>query len=192
MVIGDTDVGRTRMMLHYMDPTFTGETMPTIGVQFEEKVAEIDGANYKVQIWDTAGQGRCRVIAERCYRGTHGIVLVYDVTRQETFTDLRDWFDSIAEHSATAKPLILCGNKCDLAAVVSFDDAEDLARAKGIELFLTSAMSGEGIEDAFLAICRKVIRRRSAGAAGGGKEDVVLDREQGKGKKRKERSACVV
>jgi Ras-related protein Rab-1A len=195
IVIGDDNVGKTQMMMRYTDNSFTTETLTTIGIDFKTKFLQIDGTSYKIQIWDTAGQERFRAIVETYYRRAHGIVLVYDISRQDTFDNLSIWFDSIAQHSVTTTPLIICGNKCDLEAVVSSDDAEDLARAKETELFLTSAWSGERIDDAFLSISRKVVQKRSTeneAASEAAKQDVTVDLKQGKGKKKKGGCDCVI
>jgi small GTP-binding protein len=140
------------MMLRYCDNQFNVNAISTIGVDFKTKNVMIDGVPYRVQIWDTAGQERYRGIVDSYYRRAQGIVVCYDVTKPGTFTSLETWFSSIDKYAAPGTPVIICGNKTDLASVVSFEDAESFGHAKGAAVFLTSAANGEGIDSAFMAI----------------------------------------
>jgi small GTP-binding protein len=115
-------------------------------------------------------------------------MLVYDVTSLETFQALPTWFESINRYANPGTPIVLCGNKCDLPSSVSIEDAEDFAKSKDTELFLTSASSGERIEDAFMAVARLAISKKSPeGGAPAPAGPVPVD-----DKKKKKKKACVV
>jgi small GTP-binding protein len=157
IVIGDSGVGKTQMMMRYCEDSFTQITQSTVGVDFKLKVVNVDGVQYKIQIWDTAGQERFRNIVENYYRRAQGIILVYDVTSQNTFDALPEWLSSIDKFAPPDSPIVLCGNKSDLVSTVASETGERFANEKGLPFFLTSAANGEGIEDAFLAITRKVL-----------------------------------
>jgi small GTP-binding protein len=145
------------MMMRYTENTFSTVTQTTLGVDFKTKLTAIDGVNRKIQIWDTAGQERFRTIVETFYRRAQGIILVYDVTSNDSFQSLNDWFESIGKCAVPGTPIVMCGNKTDLEATVDQDAAHDLAAAKDCQLFFTSAATGEGIEEVFLAIVRKAL-----------------------------------
>jgi small GTP-binding protein len=157
IVIGDAAVGKTQMMIRYCDNQFNQTGTSTVGVDFKTKSVTLDGIPYKIQIWDTAGQERFRNIVENYYRRAQGIILVYDVTNADTFQSLNEWFSSIDKYANPNTPVIICGNKTDLPAVIPLDDAESLAQSKGTSIFLTSAANGEGISEAFQAIAQTVI-----------------------------------
>jgi small GTP-binding protein len=165
IVIGDAGVGKTQMMLRYCDNQFNQLSTSTVGVDFKTKMLAIDGVEYKIQIWDTAGQERFRNIVENYYRRAQGIVLVYDVTQPDTLASLAGWFSSIDKYANPGTPVIVCGNKTDLSAIVALEDAEALARARAAPVFLTSAANGEGIGEAFLAIARSVVDSAAERAA---------------------------
>jgi small GTP-binding protein len=168
IVIGDSSVGKTQMMMRFCDDSFSLAGQTTVGVDFKAKQVSIDGVPYKAQIWDTAGQERFRNIVENYYRRAQGIVLVYDVTRKDTFTSLPQWLQSIDQYANPGTPVILAGNKSDLTPAVECEEAESFAADRGLTLFLTSAANGEGIEDAFLSITQKAVSGASKPAPGPG------------------------
>jgi small GTP-binding protein len=157
IVIGDSGVGKTQMMMRFCDGSFRLAGQSTVGVDFKAKQVGIDSVPYKVQIWDTAGQERFRNIVENYYRWAQGIVLVYDVTSKCTFDSLLQWLESIDQCANPGTPVILAGNKIDLTPAVEYQEAENFAADRGLTLFLTSAANGEGIEEAFLSITRNAV-----------------------------------
>ena len=95
ILIGETKVGKTCLLLRYTDDTFTHVHMTTIGVENKNKLVEIDGKYVNVQLWDTAGQERYRAIASRFFRGADGIILVYDITDHESFEKIETWIKQV-------------------------------------------------------------------------------------------------
>jgi small GTP-binding protein len=116
LLIGDSGVGKSCLLLRFSDDTYTDSFISTIGVDFKIRTVEIDGRTAKLQIWDTAGQERFRTITSSYYRGAHGIIVVYDVSDAESFSNVRTWLQEIEKYASDNVCRLLVGNKCDLAA----------------------------------------------------------------------------
>lgn len=168
LVIGESAVGKSCLLLRYTDNKFQESFMTTIGVDFKTKHIEIDGQQVKLQIWDTAGQEKFRAITKAYYRGAHGILVVFDISRRDTFNQTRMWIDSIKD-STEASPIdvILVGNKSDLERAVSKEEAQNLADQYKIQYFETSAKENNNVEQAFLELATMALRRRLNGAGRG-------------------------
>ncbi|KAF9926622.1 GTP-binding protein, partial [Linnemannia zychae] len=125
------------------------------------RTIELDGKRIKLQIWDTAGQERFRTITTVYYRGAMGILLVYDVTDERSFSNIRNWFSNIEQHASEGVNKILIGNKCDMPdkKVISKDQGQTLADEFGIKFLETSAKSNIGVEEAFFSIARDIKKR---------------------------------
>uniref|UniRef100_A0A8D2B544 Ras-related protein Rab-35 n=1 Tax=Sciurus vulgaris TaxID=55149 RepID=A0A8D2B544_SCIVU len=98
LIIGDSGVGKSSLLLRFADNTFSGSYITTIGVDFKIRTVEINGEKVKLQIWDTAGQERFRTITSTYYRGTHGVIVVYDVTSAESFVNVKRWLHEINQN----------------------------------------------------------------------------------------------
>ncbi|XP_044764230.1 ras-related protein Rab-35 [Coccinella septempunctata] len=161
LIIGDSGVGKSSLLLRFADNTFTGNYITTIGVDFKIKTINIDGQKVKLQIWDTAGQERFRTITSTYYRGTHGVIVVYDVTNGESFANVKRWLHEI-EQNCDVVNRVLVGNKNDTPErkVVLTEDAQRFADTMNIQLFETSAKDNMNVEDMFLAITRLVLRSK--------------------------------
>ncbi|KAJ8015633.1 hypothetical protein DPEC_G00028130 [Dallia pectoralis] len=151
IVIGDSGVGKTCLTYRFCAGKFPEKTEATIGVDFREKLIEIDGEKIKVQLWDTAGQERFRKsMVQHYYRNVHAVVFVYDVTSAASFRSLPAWIEECKQHALGHEvPRILVGNKCDLlnSVQVSTDLAQQFADTHSMPLFETSAKnpgSGDG------------------------------------------------
>ena len=116
----------------------------------------MDGKRIKLQIWDTAGQERFRTITTAYYRGAMGILLVYDVTDEKSFNNIRTWYANVEQHASEGVNKILIGNKCDMddKRVISEEQGRALAQELGIPFVETSAKSGINVEDAFISLAR--------------------------------------
>lgn len=154
VIIGDSGVGKTNLLLRLAKNQFFGDTKPTIGVEFDAKTFTFDGTKVKAQIWDTAGQERYRAITSAYYRGTKGALLVYDVTSQQSFEDcMAIWLMELNNNSNKQDiVLALIGNKSDVPEKereVSIEQGRQMAEKNGMIFFETSAMNGENVEEAF-------------------------------------------
>uniref|UniRef100_A0A8C6PJH6 RAB35, member RAS onco family n=1 Tax=Nothobranchius furzeri TaxID=105023 RepID=A0A8C6PJH6_NOTFU len=98
LIIGDSGVGKSSLLLRFADNTFSGSYITTIGVDFKIRTVELNGEKVKLQIWDTAGQERFRTITSTYYRGTHGVIVVYDVTSAESFVNVKRWLHEINQN----------------------------------------------------------------------------------------------
>uniref|UniRef100_A0A452XJL2 GTP-binding protein n=1 Tax=Aegilops tauschii subsp. strangulata TaxID=200361 RepID=A0A452XJL2_AEGTS len=126
LLIGDSSVGKSCLLLRFADDAYVDTYISTIGVDFKIRTVELDGKSVKLQIWDTAGQERFRTITSSYYRGAHGIIIVYDVTDRESFNNVKQWLSEIDRYASDSVCKLLVGNKCDLvdSKVV---DTEELA-----------------------------------------------------------------
>jgi Ras-related protein Rab-2A len=161
VVIGDTGVGKSCLLLQFVDRRFSAVHDLTIGVDFGSRIVDIDGERVKLQIWDTAGQESFRSIARSYYRDAAGALLVYDVTRRETFDHLERWLNDARQFASQHIAITLVGNKCDLTKrrIVKREDAENFAEENGLEYIETSAKSASGVDDAFLRTTNNIWNR---------------------------------
>jgi len=114
VLIGDSGVGKSCLLLRFADDSFTDSYISTIGVDFRFRTVTIDNKTVKLQIWDTAGQERFRTITSAYYRGAHGIIMVYDVTNYESFEHVEEWLNEVNKHASESTLKLLVGNKADL------------------------------------------------------------------------------
>jgi len=162
VLIGDSSVGKSCLLLRFADDTFTESYITTIGVDFRFKTIPVDRKTIKLQIWDTAGQERFRTITSAYYRGADGIVLVYDICERETFNNLDNWLTEVNRYVNESTCKILIGNKCDLNAErqVSTEEAKKKAEELGITFIEASAKDATNVEAAFTAITSELMGRR--------------------------------
>ncbi|KAJ8760542.1 hypothetical protein K2173_015209 [Erythroxylum novogranatense] len=134
LLIGDSGVGKSCLLLRFSDGSFTTSFITTIGIDFKIRTIELDGKRIKLQIWDAAGQERFRTITTAYYRGAMGILLVYDVTDESSF-NIRNWIRNIEQHASDNVNKILIGNKADM------DESKRLCLLPRVKLLLTSTVS---------------------------------------------------
>eukprot|EP01105_Mastigella_eilhardi_P012335 TRINITY_DN2827_c0_g1_i1.p1 TRINITY_DN2827_c0_g1~~TRINITY_DN2827_c0_g1_i1.p1 ORF type:complete len:211 (-),score=70.18 TRINITY_DN2827_c0_g1_i1:162-794(-) len=161
LLIGDSGVGKSCLLLRFSDDSFTPSFITTIGIDFKIRTLELDGKRIKLQIWDTAGQERFRTITTAYYRGAMGILLVYDVTDEKSFSNIRNWIRNIEQHATEDVNKILIGNKCDMAdkKVVDFERGRALAEECGIKFLETSAKNSINVEEAFITLAKDIKSR---------------------------------
>ncbi|XP_035754252.1 ras-related protein Rab-35 [Egretta garzetta] len=159
-------VGKSSLLLRFADNTFSGSYITTIGVDFKIRTVEINGEKVKLQIWDTAGQERFRTITSTYYRGTHGVIVVYDVTSAESFVNVKRWLHEINQNCDDVCR-ILVGNKNDdpERKVVETEDAYKFAGQMEIQLFETSAKENINVEEMFNCITELVLRAKKENLA---------------------------
>ncbi|QRW05036.1 Ras-related protein Rab-8A [Ceratobasidium sp. AG-Ba] len=160
LLIGDSGVGKSCLLLRFCDDAWTPSFITTIGIDFKIRTIELDGKRIKLQIWDTAGQERFRTITTAYYRGAMGILLVYDVTDEKSFNNIRTWHANVEQHASEGVNKILIGNKSDWTdkKAVTEEQGRALADEFGIKFMETSAKSNEGVEDAFFTLARAANR----------------------------------
>ncbi|XP_022340964.1 ras-related protein Rab-35-like [Crassostrea virginica] len=185
LIIGDSGVGKSSLLLRFSDNTFSGTYITTIGVDFKIRTVDVNGEKVKLQIWDTAGQERFRTITSTYYRGTHGVIVVYDVTSGESFANVKRWLHEIDQNCDVVNR-ILVGNKDDDSdrKVVLTQDAQRFAEQMGIQLFETSAKENKNVEEMFLAITKLVLatkKEQMKKAAEQPAESIKLNSKQSRG-----------
>jgi len=161
LLIGDSGVGKSCLLLRFADDTFTESYISTIGVDFKIRTIELDGKTIKLQIWDTAGQERFRTITSSYYRGAHGIIVVYDVTEASSFNNVKTWLNEIDRFATEGVNKLLVGNKCDLVSkkAVDYDTAKQFADSMGLTFLETSAKNSHNVEQAFLTMAGQIKQR---------------------------------
>lgn len=165
IIIGDTGVGKSCLLLQFTDKRFQPVHDLTIGVEFGARMINIDGKQIKLQIWDTAGQESFRSITRSYYRGAAGALLVYDITRRETFEHLTTWLDDAKAHSSSQMVIMLIGNKCDLDAKreVKYEEGEAFAKEHGLVFMETSAKTAQNVEEAFINTAKEIYSKIQEG-----------------------------
>lgn len=163
LLIGDSGVGKSNMLLRFADDVYREDSSATIGVDFKICSLRIQGKSVKMQIWDTAGQERFRTITSSYYRNSHGIMVVYDVTDRSSFEHVRGWMQEIEKYSKASIQRMLVGNKCDLVSkrAILQDEGADLAQELGVRFMETSAKNSHNIEHAFELMCTEILDRVS-------------------------------
>ncbi|KAJ7528903.1 hypothetical protein O6H91_15G025100 [Diphasiastrum complanatum] len=164
LLIGDSGVGKSCLLLRFADDSYLESYISTIGVDFKIRTVELDGKAMKLQIWDTAGQERFRTITSSYYRGAHGIIVVYDVTDQESFNNVKQWLNEIDRYANENVNKLLVGNKNDLTAkkVVDYETAKAFADEIGIPFLETSAKNATNVEQAFMTMTADIKNRMAS------------------------------
>lgn len=169
LLIGDSGVGKSCLLLRFADDSYLDSYISTIGVDFKIRTVDQDGKTIKLQIWDTAGQERFRTITSSYYRGAHGIIIVYDITDQDSFNNVKQWLSEIDRYASNNVNKLLVGNKSDLTAsrAVPYETAKAFADEIGIPFLETSAKDATNVEQAFLTMTTE-IKNRMATQPGAG------------------------
>ena len=161
LLIGDSGVGKSCLLLRFADDSWTDSHISTIGVDFKIKTLNCDGKIIKLQIWDTAGQERFRTITSSYYRGAQGIILVFDCTDMESFNNVKQWLGEIDRYACENVNRLLVGNKSDLTSkrAVETASAKEFADSLGIPFLETSAKNATNVEEAFITMAGEIKNR---------------------------------
>lgn len=160
LIVGESGVGKSSLLIRFTDDTFDPDIGATIGVDFKVKTVNIDGNKLKLALWDTAGQERFRTLTPSYYRGAQGIVFVYDVSVRQTFDKLNDWLGECDTY-ATKQDLVrmLVGNKIDKQGrEVSRNEGLQFAKRHSMLFIEASAKTKDGVECAFEELVEKVLQ----------------------------------
>ncbi|WMV52003.1 hypothetical protein MTR67_045388 [Solanum verrucosum] len=195
LLIGDSGVGKSCLLLRFSDGSFTTSFITTIGIDFKIRTVELDGKRIKLQIWDTAGQERFRTITTAYYRGAMGILLVYDVTDESSFNNIRNWIRNIEQHASDNVNKILVGNKADMdesKRAVPTSKGQALADEYGIKFFETSAKTNMNVEEVFFSIARDIKQRIAESDSKAEPQTIKIDQpdQTAGGAQSAQKSAC--
>ena len=159
LTVGETQVGKTSLILRFIDRVFYYDTKTTIGVDFKVKRINLLNKNVLVKIWDSAGQERFKTVTRQYYKNAEGVMLIYDVTSQKSFSMIEEWFKSIIENKRKDAQVILIGNKKDMVnRVISAEQGESLAKKFEIKYYETSALSGENVDQVFEELAENILK----------------------------------
>lgn len=160
VLIGDSGVGKSNILSRFTRNEFEINTKSTIGVEFSARDIEVNNKVIKVQIWDTAGQERYRAITTAYYRGAAGVIMVYDLTRRETFDHIEKWYRELMNNCDNSVKLILVGNKSDLNHLREVTSLEGRCLAERYKiLFLeTSALNSNNVHEAFETLIKDIYK----------------------------------
>ena len=160
LIIGDSTVGKTSLLYRYAQDKFSNQYLATVGIDYFTVDEKINGKIVRIKIWDTAGQERYKALTNSFFRSTQGIILVYDVSKQETFDNLKYWLQSInlnvGENSHIKK--IIIGNKIDLQREVVKEEAEGFAQINNVPYYESSAKDNIGVVDSIRALATEVLK----------------------------------
>ena len=189
MVIGEIRVGKTSLIKKYTLKTFGGQYLTTVGIDFQEKILDIDGKKVKIQIWDTAGEERFRNIAKNYFIHANGFLIIYDISCKESFEKVKFWYDQIQSNAPEDIKYIIVGNKCDL------EENREVKREEGINLskeykcnfFETSAKDGINVNEIFQTLADDIMKdlKKNSGIANGKSSQVLK-----KSSKQKKKGCC--
>lgn len=162
LLIGDSGVGKSCLLLRFADNTYTESYISTIGVDFKVRTIELEKKTIKLQIWDTAGEERFRTITSSYYRGAHGIIVVFDVTDQVSYNNVKQWLKEIERYACENVNKLLVGNKCDLddKRQVAQETAKEFADDLQISYIETSAKNATNVDETFIKIAEEIRHMR--------------------------------
>ena len=159
LLLGDSAVGKSCLLLRYCDDSFQDIHLATIGLDFRLKTLNLDNnKKIKAQIWDTAGQDRFRAITKNYYRGANGILLIFDITDRSSFEHIRNWIEQIKEEAPEQIIIYLVGNKIDNQnnRVVTNEEAKKLAEEFKLKYYETSAKNNINVDTTFLDLIKEI------------------------------------
>lgn len=162
LIVGDSNVGKTSLLLKYTDDYFSEAHVATIGVEYKIKTIMINGMQVKLQIWDTSGQERFRSLTQNFFRNANGVVFVYDITDKKTFDNIKDWMLASQNSESDFKSLIV-GNKCDLEEErqVTNDVLKKYSEKKKIQAFETSAKDNINVSTMFETLANLILENKN-------------------------------
>ena len=165
IIIGDSAVGKSNILLRYIHDNFNEEFQSTIGVEFGAKNIKLEDKVYRIQIWDTAGQETFRSITRAYYKNSVCAFVVYDITNRNSFQNVKSWIEDCRKQSPKTVFMVLIGNKVDLedSRQVSYEEGSVFAEKNRMLFFETSAKTGKNIEEIFLKSSMEIAKKIDSG-----------------------------
>ena len=165
LIVGDSSVGKTNFISMFIYKKFNQNYMTTTGIDLKASSIELKNKKIKVQLWDTAGQEKYRAITKNLFLKVQGVLVVYDITNENSFTNLKSWVRTIKEECGKQMQMLIIGNKTDLEEqrVISKDTALEYAKEEKVEYMETSCKNGENIVKAITLLCEKVLENTEIG-----------------------------
>jgi len=165
IIVGDVSVGKSCILKRFESDDFQFTSAPTMGIEFIRKPMTIENNQLMIQVWDTSGEEKMFSMTSSYYKNTCGVILVFDVTRKETFDHLKTWVQKINDHAHQSSRRILIGNKVDLEfqRVISKNEAETFAKQNNLQYLETSAKTSKNVYEAFNLLALNVFNDAKAG-----------------------------
>ena len=165
IIIGPSGSGKSCLLLQFTDKRFLTDHELTIGVEFGTRMIEVDGRKIKLQLWDTAGQESFRSITRSYYRGAQGALLVFDITKRQSFLHLQSWLEEVRRQGTDNMSVLVVGNKTDLvdSREVTREEAELFASNNGLRYVETSAKTASNVDAAFLSSAEEIYQKMKRG-----------------------------
>ncbi|CAH3104773.1 unnamed protein product [Pocillopora meandrina] len=181
VLLGEGCVGKTSLMLRYVQDKFNDKHLTTLQASFLNKRLNIDGQRVNIAIWDTAGQERFHALGPIYYRDSNGAILVYDITDEDSFFKVKNWVKELKKMLGEDIALCIAGNKIDLEKDrhVEASEAEAYAKTVGAKHFHTSAKLNKGVEEMFFELAKQMLERQEKNE---GNRDGIPDRGNGRRK----------
>ena len=187
MVLGESKVNKTSLIKRYTKDQFGGVYLTTVGMDFQDKIIQIEDKKVRLQIWDTAGQERFRNVTKSYFQSSHGFVLVYDITDRDSLDKTNFWIEQIKSNGPENPKIILVGNKCDLIneRQVSIEEGENFAKKHNIKFFEASAKDGTNVNELFFYLANEIYQDDKLNGKKGRKMTVSLGKVSSNNTKKK-------
>lgn len=162
LLIGDSGVGKSSLLLRFTDKTYTDSYTSTIGVDFKIQTMKLNDKVVKLQLWDTCGNEQFRTITSSYYRNANGIFVVFDLTDKYTFSQIKMWLLEIKKYAPEDTRITIIGNKVDLQTKrqISYEEAKEYSNNIDASYFETSAKLGINISDMFIDIVKEILKHK--------------------------------
>ena len=159
LIVGDSSVGKTNFIMRFINNEFNNSYMTTSGIDLKTKDIEVKNKKIKIQIWDTAGQVKYKAITRNLFLKVMGAIIIYDITNEKSYTNLKSWVELIREECGSHMQIIIVGNKCDLDSErkINQDEVMNYAEEEKIEYIETSCKTGENVHKVVKTICEKIL-----------------------------------